>query len=282
MKKIKLFLCCHNKFEIVPPLFEPMQCGAALNPAVEGTVSDFNGDNISNKNREYCELTAHYFAWKNIEADYYGFCHYRRFFSINKKIKKPYISKKTISAKEYKEYFGNEQMWYDLITSNDIIVPRRELMEKNVRDYYCDYKYHYKEDLSLFMDILSRKAGFLDKTAEKYLSQNKEYFCNMFIMKKEYFNEYCDILFSVLEEFDEKKTLHGDFQSDRTDGFLAELFTGIYIFYCYNNNLKIKELPRLDVGVSAKKRILNVLLPPESKRRFLLKKALNTGGKQNV
>ena len=42
-------------------------------------VLDNTGDNISEKNKKYCELTTQYWAWKNVEADYYGFCHYRRF-----------------------------------------------------------------------------------------------------------------------------------------------------------------------------------------------------------
>ena len=91
-------------------------------------------------------------------------------------------------------------------------------------------------------------------------------------MKKELFHEYCEILFSVLSEFDNKKTLHGDFQSDRTDGYLGELFSGIYINYCYKNGAAIKELPRIDVNCSIGKRFNFALLPPESKRRFVVKR----------
>ena len=79
MSEIKIFMCCHKGFEIVPPLCGPIQCGSAINPKIDNVLYDDSGENISLKNREYCELTAHYFAWKNIVADYYGFCHYRRF-----------------------------------------------------------------------------------------------------------------------------------------------------------------------------------------------------------
>ena len=44
---------------------------------------DDEGENISEKNDKYCELTAQFWAWKNIhDADYYGFWHYRRFMSF--------------------------------------------------------------------------------------------------------------------------------------------------------------------------------------------------------
>ena len=40
-------MCCHNRFGVVPDGFGPIQCGAAINPAIEGTAGDDIGDNIS-------------------------------------------------------------------------------------------------------------------------------------------------------------------------------------------------------------------------------------------
>lgn len=114
----------------------------------------------------------------------------------------------------------------------------------------------------------------MTNAVNEYLAQNKQYFCNMFIMDRQHFFEYCQTLFETLEEFDKLKTLHGNFQSDRTDGYLGEIFTGIYITYARNNGANIKELTRIDINCSFKKRFLYKILPPESRRRFLAKKII--------
>ena len=280
MSKIKIFMCCHKQYETLPPLCEAIQCGSALNPKIENAVYDDHGENISLKNREYCELTAHYYAWKNVKADYYGFCHYRRFFAVENCTKRPYTAKLKLSEKERGFYLGNEEYWQDLIKKYEILVPRSEDMGLPAGEHYLTSKNHYLEDLHLFLDILFKEAPWLMETAKGYLLQNRQYFCNMFIMKNTYFFEYCEALFSILEKFDKQKTLHGDFQSDRTDGYLGELFTGIYIDYCCKKGVKIKELPRLDIVSSAQKIISGMLFPPESKRRFFAKKIAKTiGGK---
>lgn len=269
MKNIQIFMCCHSAYEIVPPMCCPIQCGAALNPPISGAQLDNVGDNISIKNREYCELTAHYYAWKNISADYYGFCHYRRFFCVDDSIKRPYVALKSFPSSNL---LGNEDQWRQIISKYDIIVPRSEDMGVSAQEHYNISKNHFSEDLYMFIDILKSFAPYLSQATDRYLCQNRQYFCNMFIMNRAHFNRYCEILFPVLEKYDRCKTLHGDYQSDRTDGYLGEIFTGIYITYCQNNGAIIKEVPRLDLNCSFKKRVGFALLPPESRRRFLAKK----------
>lgn len=267
----KIFMCCHKPPEFIPQICTAIQCGSALSPKLSGVVHDDGGRNISEKNREYCELTAHYYAWKNVDADYYGFCHYRRFFLFDEAFKGPYLAVNTLLDKN-KKLLGSEQELELIFDGHDIIVPRSEDMGLTVKEHYCTARFHYSEDLKLFFEILKEKAPMLVQAAKKYFSQNRQYFCNMFIMSRKYFFQYCENLFAVLEEFDKRKTAHGDFQSDRTDGYLGEIFTGIYVGYCRENGLRIKELPRLDTECSVKKRLLYKLLPPESEVRFRAKK----------
>ena len=82
---IRILIACH-KPTYVPenPLFYPIQVGTALTDRrLEGmTYHDNEGDNISEKNPDYCELTAQYWAWKHLDCDYYGFFHYRRYLTF--------------------------------------------------------------------------------------------------------------------------------------------------------------------------------------------------------
>lgn len=273
--KYCLYMCCHSGFSTIPPIFEPFQCGAALNPAVPGALRDDDGDNISSLNREYCELTAHYYAWKNVSsADYYGFCHYRRFFAPGAATPRPYIVRGDTG--DLTALLGSREQLERLISEYDIIAPRSEDMGLPVVEHYCTSAHHFSEDLQLFRDILNSNAPQLTRAANEYLSQNRQYFCNMFIMDREHFNEYCTILFPALAEFDRRKIRHGYFQADRTDGYLGELFTGIFITWAKECGADIFEVPRLDTGCSMKKRLGYTLLPPESKRRFLVKRIVKS------
>ena len=94
---------------------------------------DNDGENISELNPMYCELTAQYWAWKNLDADYYGFCHYRRYFNFTSKeykedaygnIVEQYPGEYTIE-----KYGLDEDNIRKVIGDNDIVITER----KNIR-----------------------------------------------------------------------------------------------------------------------------------------------------
>ena len=82
---IKIFISCHKECTLLKNKYiYPIQVGSALaDKRFPDMLHDDVGDNISSLNPMYCELTAQYWAWKNVDADYYGFMHYRRYFSLN-------------------------------------------------------------------------------------------------------------------------------------------------------------------------------------------------------
>ena len=104
MPDIKIFVSCH-KDSFVPdnPLLYKIQVGTALSKTrLDSALHDDDGDNISNKNKAYCELTAQYWAWKNVQAEYYGFFHYRRYLSFQEEY--PVQKDGSVSAKKMLPY----------------------------------------------------------------------------------------------------------------------------------------------------------------------------------
>lgn len=85
--KIKLFVSHRidiDSFVIKNNIITPVYCGAVYKKDKwnKDIIGDNTGDNISELRINFNELTVQYWAWKNVEADYYGLCHYRRYFAL--------------------------------------------------------------------------------------------------------------------------------------------------------------------------------------------------------
>ena len=82
MEKIKILVACHKQAEVFKNnVYLPIHVGKALHKDVDlGFQGDDTGENISSLNPLYCELTAQYWGWKNLDVEYIGLCHYRRYF----------------------------------------------------------------------------------------------------------------------------------------------------------------------------------------------------------
>ena len=88
-KNIKVIVAAHKKYQMPEnEMYIPVQVGAEGKEKIEGYTQDNTGDNISSKNPYFCELTGLYWAWKNLDADYKGLVHYRRYFTKAKRIPK--------------------------------------------------------------------------------------------------------------------------------------------------------------------------------------------------
>ena len=82
MNDIKILLICHKPTKNIPKsdIYLPLEVGASLRDEHFLDNLDDTGDNISNKNPSYCELTGLYWAFKNLDYDVLGLVHYRRLF----------------------------------------------------------------------------------------------------------------------------------------------------------------------------------------------------------
>ena len=280
MAEIKLFVSCHEAAPVPEhPLLVPIQVGAALSrDRFPGFLHDDTGENISSKNRSYCELTAQYWAWKNVCADYCGFFHYRRYLYPNIEAKRPYRME-SIPTSRLLEKLGYGS-FASLISKYDILLPKGEDMYVPVREHYADAPFHHRGDLMRIEEIVRREYPDYVQAMERYLSGSVCYFGNIFIMRWEYFISYCNWLFSILSEFD--RTARTDVytaQEQRVDGYLAERLLGVYVTWLREDvSARTVELPRVHFEPDGmrlwKKRTVNCILPPGSRRRAAAKKVL--------
>ena len=75
-----IYIAAHKQFtSLEMDGYIPLQVGAENNIDL-GYLKDNVGDNISEKNPNYCELTGLYWIWKNCNDEYKGLVHYRRYF----------------------------------------------------------------------------------------------------------------------------------------------------------------------------------------------------------
>lgn len=276
MAEIKLLVSCHRLFPVPEhPLLVPIQVGTALSGEhFPGFLHDNEGENISAKNPAYCELTAQYWAWKNLRADYCGFFHYRRYLYPDTGAKLPYRIEGTPTP-ELLDRLGYGR-FSELISHYDMILPKGEDMRLPVREHYANAPFHHRRDLDLMEALIRKRRPDYVPAMEKYLSGTVCYFGNIFIAGWEVFEDYCGWLFPLLEEFDRRADVAGyGPQEGRVDGYLAERLLGVWATHHWE--LRQLELPRVhfieDPEKRRKKQLVNLLLPPGSKRRSVVKKA---------
>lgn len=254
MSNIKIYVSCHKEcFVPSNKLLYPIQVGTCFADEIPGILHDNTGDNISEKNKMYCELTAQYWAWKNDDADYYGFFHYRRYLNFSQnKFKANHFQDIELYSNDEETLAKlgiEENTMRELIEKYDVIAPKKGGFASRLLSVYKQYaisKWQEKEDLDYVLDIIKRKHPEMYSLAKKYLRGKKGYFCNMFIMKKDIFNDYSKWLFGILEEHEKSKDFSKySVEKYRVSGYLAERLCGIYLTYLKKQkNIKFCELQK--------------------------------------
>lgn len=208
--KINIYIATHKEY-VFPKdsCYIPIQVGAAIYPALP-YVGDHTGQNISEKNKNYCELTALYWVWKNAKADFIGLCHYRRYFK----------GKKGIATEK--------EIEHRLSRTNTVLPKKRHyLIETNYSQYIHA---HHAEDLELTRRIILKKYPEYIDAWEKIMTKTKGHRFNMLIMKQEVLNNYCEWLFDILFELEKQLDIsaYSDYDS-RVFGFVAERLLDIWL-----------------------------------------------------
>lgn len=238
--EVKLFVVSHKKFKCPQNnIYKAILVGNKDFEFPDSFRDDTN-INIAHKNSNYCELTALYWIWKNISSDILGICHYRRYFSKSK------------CSKEEK-FFLNEEDILGAFKEYDIIMPEPNRWSVSVSEMYYNYGEGKKKDLDLLREIIKEtEIQYLDDF-DKIMSSNSASYRNMFITKQNLFNEYCEWLFSILENLEKRVDLTGYTKEEaRIYGYLSEILLNVWVRH---HNLKIKYYPIMLTDVSSVKNI---------------------------
>jgi hypothetical protein len=201
-------------------MYTPIQVGKKNSPDL-GYLGDDKGDNISSKNPNYCELTAMYWAWKNLNADFIGLVHYRRHFS-----------NKALFVRTTKNKWSNiliHEKAEKIFQNHDAILPKK-------RHYWIETsKSHYEHahnvtDLQKAGEIIKKKYPEYYPIFIRSMQKTASHRFNMFIMKKSLFDAYSKWLFDILFQLEKEISITKySLKEARVFGYISERLLDVWI-----------------------------------------------------
>ena len=227
--EVKLVVACHKPYwHCADPVYCYVEAGAALhNMLMPNMLHDNTGDQISEKNETFCELTVLYWAWKNLKEPYLGLCHYRRFFAKRRPGSR---WKRILTGDELKKYLKN----------TDVVLPKK-------RHYWIETNYsqyihaHHREDLDTTRRILERVCPEYLPTYDRSMARTSGHRFNMLLMKRELLNSYCTWLFDILFRLEAELDISQYSPKDRrVFGYVSERLLDVWL---ETNRISYRELP---------------------------------------
>jgi hypothetical protein len=238
---ITIFICAHKEVKLPEhPYFLPIQAGAILHDAITGYQPDSTGDNISSKNPHFCELTCHYWAWKNLKnVDIVGLNHYRRYFDFTRKWPQFSADKHFIATDKFLKQSYQFPDLEQLLQTYDIILPvTRHWRVSNTRQY-ADY--HIAKDWEMLRQIIKERSPQYIPAFEKTMDHsNKAVGYNMFITRWKHFSDYSEWLFDLLFEVERRVPPIDDPIQSRIYGYMSERLINVF---CEHHHLRVKHVP---------------------------------------
>ena len=257
MNNLDLYCVTDKKLDFLEKL--PFQLGAVGNAKFnEKYIMSNTLDNIFYKEKNYSELTFHYWFWKNKfelkQSNWIGFCQKRRFW-IN-----PELKLKNLNSENYKQNLllsiDEKYKDYESIICDPIKVSgvkKIKLLKRGFKNIIKDPTIFFKRNKQTILLHFDMHHGYgnLEKAIDQLDEENREDFKNyvnkfdtfnphiMFISKPEIINKWFESLFSWLEkcekifEFENLK----DYDTGRLFAYLAER----YLSYWFKKNTNFKE-----------------------------------------
>lgn len=219
-------------------------------------AGDNTGDNISNENRKYSEITVLYWVWKNYEKignpQYIGFMQYRRHFLLKENgLPGMYPDNRNQIYIEdipenYAEMIGMTSKNVNNILHDFDGIAAVNDTKQSIRFYNEN---HFSQDVKYYnktLEIIDKYQPEISGAAHQYERETYHAWSQCFVIKKEHFFDYCDFLFDVLQKLDafcKDDYAKLSVEQQRILGYAAENIWGIYWRYLKNKGVHFKEVP---------------------------------------
>ncbi len=213
---IEVFKMVHHKDKSLatnykdPVYVTSVQVGALLTDIRMTEYTDNQGDNISEKNGDYSELTGLYWIWRNRikrqDEKYYGLAHYRRFLEL--------------SEDDLLRLADNDI---------DVVLPYPMPYEPNIEAHHLRYLRDSEWDAVL--QALEELQPNYSRAFKDILMQEYFYNYNVILAKKDVIDDYCSWLFPLLFRIEEINDPNNDKEPNRYMGYVGETLETLYFMY---------------------------------------------------
>ncbi|TGE00178.1 DUF4422 domain-containing protein [Methylobacterium nonmethylotrophicum] len=197
-------------------------------------LRDDSGDNIAEKNLYFCEITTHYWVWKNRKSDAVGFYHYRRYLDY---------------APAQPGYAVSDQLRHltsdvqhdklvQLLKITNVIISQRESFGESIEAHYRRHTQGTAWDnfIKVLPEVHPKYGNYISYFNLSTISTTR----NIFVMSWPFFDHYMSELMPLLERLHSVEGVSGHEFSDRYPGFVAERFLGLWLLV---NNIRHLEVP---------------------------------------
>ena len=234
-------------------LYIPVRCGAMFDSRKNIKIAgDNTGVNISDKWMFYGDLTVLYWAWKNADLDFYGFCNFKKYFAFpfDKQhedkygnIICEYMDEKTINGLGLKatKRICQEIVPYDIVLPCAFNIRNSNKKFKNIFQYYDFVRGKNTDDLEKILLIIGSLFPDYLEDARSYFNGQNLFFSSLFVMRREIFSEFCAWLFHILEEYEKQAScIYDNIDEIRSVYQIGEIMLGIFYIHLLRTKPRTK------------------------------------------
>ena len=191
------------------PFEHMIQAGAALTDKRTAPLQDNTGENISAKNKQYCEMSATYWVWKNTRSAWKGIEHYRRHLLVRP------------------EQLGGEVdavLPLPYLAYPNTLAQFRRFVSRNVLDaLLLALKTLHPEEYDAYWNILNGQL---------------QYTYNIVCAREKVFSDYCAWFFEITEYMETLTGIAPEIGTTRALSYVAEVLTNLY-FMSHQDTLRL-------------------------------------------